>query len=567
MLNMNDLLKVLKSYNISSTKYGPTLLEINEKKGICLEIKDANYGYLTRGFIFEEIKNAEEFLQKYFWFKNNKKIYNIKLTLNEYNTKTTNLKYTYNDRELTLNDMLNLKDTITNEEEQKIIDKDKNIYLSNIKDITNYLINLKSTKTKNKENKNNLKIKENNLKYELLVSLALYYGKNKEFAKKAVSLESITTNNDKDILETNAKNIVTKDITEIKNYLSSLIEITKTEELDENNLINIYSNSIYNYNIEILNKQIEFVKNKIASEKKFNLKGSKIHNIDEELKSFLKSSVIPTKIEVFLEKSKKEIINKYQKINDIKNASLIITGKELSNKSSYQPATPSHKNLSLEDAFKYLPPKSQKCLILYNSIYKNICNYIIDNNYPSLETIKNAFDFSYYYTELEEIIYHENNNHYLINYFTDINFKTINTYITSIIEICKTIDNTILKTPNKLKVFSLNNNNTYKYLSLTPFATTNKIIYTIDIPADKFIIYVPERLEINDETKEISTIKNESIYIRGNIVDTNETFTLNKYNKIDENYQNSDIIVTTDLILINQIVFHIATIEGEKLHE
>lgn len=567
MLNMNDLLKVLKSYNISSTKYGPTLLEINEKKGICLEIKDANYGYLTRGFIFEEIKNAEEFLQKYFWFKNNKKIYNIKLTLNEYNTKTTNLKYTYNDRELTLNDMLNLKDTITNEEEQKIIDKDKNIYLSNIKDITNYLINLKSTKTKNKENKNNLKIKENNLKYELLVSLALYYGKNKEFAKKAVSLESITTNNDKDILETNAKNIVTKDITEIKNYLSSLIEITKTEELDENNLINIYSNSIYNYNIEILNKQIEFVKNKIASEKKFNLKGSKIHNIDEELKSFLKSSVIPTKIEVFLEKSKKEIINKYQKINDIKNASLIITGKELSDKSSYQTATPSHKNLSLEDAFKYLPPKSQKCLILYNSIYKNICNYIIDNNYPSLETIKNAFDFSYYYTELEEIIYHENNNHYLINYFTDINFKTIDTYITSIIEICKTIDNTILKTPNKLKVFSLNNNNTYKYLSLTPFATTNKIIYTIDIPADKNIIYVPERLEINDETKEISTIKNESIYIRGNIVDTNETFTLNKYNKIDENYQNSDIIVTTDLILINQIVFHIATIEGEKLHE
>lgn len=567
MLNMNDLLKVLNSYNISSTKYGPTLLEINGKKGICLEIKDANYGYLTRGFIFEEIKNAEEFLQKYFWFKNNKKIYNIKLTLNEYNTKTTNLKYTYNNRELTLNDMLNLKDTITNEEEQKIIDKDKNIYLSNIKDITNYLINLKSTKIKNKENKNNLKIKENNLKYELLVSLALYYGKNKEFAKKAVSLESITANNDKDILETNAKNIVTKDIVEIKNYLSSLIEITKAEELDENNLINIYSNSIYNYNIEILNKQIEFVKNKIASEKKFNLKGSKIHNIDEELKSFLKSSVIPTKIEIFLEKSKKEIINKYQKINDIKNASLIITGKELSNKSSYQTATPSHNNLSLDDAFKYLPPKSQKCLILYNSIYKNICNYIIDNNYPSLETIKNAFDFSYYYTELEEIIYHENNNHYLINYFTDINFKTIDTYITSIIEICKTIDNTILKTPNKLKVFSLNNNNIYKYLSLTPFAAANKIIYTIDIPADKNIIYVPERLEINDETKEISTIKNSSIYIKGNIVDTNETFTLNKYNKIDENYQNSDIIVTTDLILINQIVFHIATIEGEKLHE
>ncbi len=564
MLNMNDLLKVLNSYNIISTKYGPTLLEIDGKKGICLDIKDSHFGYLTRGFIFNVKEQAEEFLKKYFWFKKNQDIYNIKLTLKEYNTKTTDLKYTYQGKELTLEDMLNLKATIHEQKEQSIIDENKNIYLTNIKEITNYLITLKSSKNKIKETKNNLKIKENDLKHELLEVLALYYGKNKEFPKKAVSLESIIASNDLKLLEENVKNIVTKDIEEIKNYLTSLIEITKNEELDETNLINIYSNNIYTYNIEILNKQIEFVKSKIASEKKFNLKGSKIHNIDEELKSFLKSNVVPTKIEVFLEKSRNEIKNKYQKITDIKEASSIITGKDIPKNNAISTANHSkNSDLSLDDMFTNLSPNTKNSLILYNSFYKNICNFIIDNNYPDLNTIKNAFDFSYYYNELEEIIYHENNNHYLHKYFKDINFKTLDTYITSLIKICQNIENISLKTNENIKAFSLNNNNKYKYLSLSPLNSSKNTIYMIDIKALKNIIYVPEKLEIDDETKEISTIKTANIYTKGSIKDTNDTITIHKYNKIYENYQNSDIIITTDLILNEQITYHIATIEGD----
>ena len=66
-------------------------------------------------------------------------------------------------------------------------------------------------------------------------------------------------------------------------------------------------------------KNIDFVKSKINAEKNFNVKGSKIHNIDAELKSFLKTNVAPTKIEIFLIDNQNKIMEKFQKITDIKN--------------------------------------------------------------------------------------------------------------------------------------------------------------------------------------------------------------------------------------------------------
>lgn len=569
MLTIEDLLKVLNSYNINSNKYGPTIYQNNNELGICLDIKDSIYGFLTRAFIFQTKEEANEFLKKYFWFKNNQDTYNIKLSLKDYDTKTTDIVYTYNDKELSLDDMLNLKETISLQTEQKKEDDTKNIYLANIKELTDYLINIKDKKIQNKETKNNLKIKENDLKHELLEALSLYYGKNKEIPKKAVSLESIITNNDKELLENNLKNIEDKSLTEIKNYLLSLIDITKTEELDEKNLINIYSNSIYKYNIEILNKQIEFVKNKIESEKKFNLKGSKIHNIDEELKSFLKTNITPIKVEVFLEQTKKEITDKYSKITDIKNASFLISGKNIT-------ATPSNlvissqadfKKLDLHTSFNSLPNNTKASLILYNSLYKNICNYIIDNNYPTIDNIKNAFDFTYYYNELEEIIYNENNSHYLINYFKNINFKTIDTYINSLIEICKTVEQTNFLLTSNIKAFGLKDNHVYKSLSLTALTNANNDIYLLDIPTNTKVLYIPEKLELDDETKEISSISTSSIYIKSLITGTDNVFYLNIYDKICEKYNNSDIIITTDLILNKQVIFHIGNLKGGISYE
>jgi len=329
MLNKKEILNILESYNINSNKYGPTIFENDNNIGICLEIKDSLFGFLTRYFTFNTKTDFEDFLKKYSWHKNNKNKYSITLKLNNYETKTPELEYLYQGKSLTLNEMFNIENIKIETKEIPTNDIKKDFYLKSIDELTNYLIEIKNKKEQTKSTKNKLKIAENDLKFELIKSLAVYYGQNKNFEKKAVSLDNILPNNDIALLKNNLTNIATKSLEEIKNYLNTLVTLTKEEELDDKNLINIYSNNVYRYNIEILNKQIAFVKNKIASEKNFNAKGSKIHNIDAELKSFLKTNIAPTKIETFIAESKKNINSKYERLTDIKDAYSTISGNKL----------------------------------------------------------------------------------------------------------------------------------------------------------------------------------------------------------------------------------------------
>ena len=102
MLNKKEILNILESYNINSNKYGPTIFENDNSIGICLEIKDSLFGFLTRYFTFNTKTDFEDFLKKYSWHKNNKNKYSITLKLNNYETKTPELEYLYQGKSLTL---------------------------------------------------------------------------------------------------------------------------------------------------------------------------------------------------------------------------------------------------------------------------------------------------------------------------------------------------------------------------------------------------------------------------------------------------------------------------------
>ncbi len=559
MLEEKDLLKVMNSYNLNSSKIGPSLYKNDNNLGICLDIKDSLFGYLTRTFIFKTKEEATDFLNKYTWYNHNHNTYNITLSLDNYETSTPQIKYTYKNQELTFNDMLNLKENIKKNEEEQIATEEKNIYLANIENLTTYLINLKIAKDNIKKEKNNLKITENNLKSSLLENLTIYYGKEKKDYNRAVSLESIIENNDISLLKNNATNIKTKSLDEIKSYLETLINIIKNEELDDKYLINIYSNNIYKYNIEILNKQIDFVKTKIASEKNFNLKGSKIHNIDEELKSFLKNNPLPTKVDVFLKDEKEKITTKYHNLNDIKNAYSIISGNNLN-------VTISNKNkedispLTIDADFNALDNNTKASLILYNSFYKDIVNYIITNNFPDITTIKNNYDLTYLYQDFQNIIYNENNSHYLINYFHIINFKTLDTFIESLINISKIITTTSFKINNNLKVFTLNKKRPYIECSLTPLYSKEKT-YLVELPSNTEILYIPLKIELDDETAELTTTNTKTIYLKTNIIETINRIIVNKYDKVQQKDIKSAIIITTDLKKTCTTCFNISELE------
>ena len=542
MLAVNDALDILKTYNIHSRKFEPTIYQNSNEVGICLDIKDSLFGYLTRAFIFQGKEDLNNFLAAFFWYKNNHQKYNIKLTLDKYDTKTPNIVYLYNNQAITKENMLNMDKYLEEKKENQEKDLEKEYYLKCVEELTNYLINFKQMKENIKLEKNKLKTEENDLKYSLLTELTTYYGKEKTLTKKEITLESPSLIDNTLLLE-NLKNIKTKSLSEIKDYLNALVNNIKVEELDEKNLVNIYSNSVYKYNIDILKKQIDFVKSKINAEKNFNVKGSKIHNIDAELRSFLKTNVAPTKIEIFLIDNQNKITEKFQKITDIKNACEIITGHKVTMEALTEEKAPEEIDIDniLLNNFNELDQTKRNNLILYHSIYKPICNYIINHNYPDKNEIISNFDFNHYYQELEEIVYNENNNHYLINYFSHLNFKDLNSYLDSIINICQDIENTKFHLPDTINLFAISDNNKYKQLNKLPNKSSKYLITT-----NHDLLFIPTKLIIDWETKEIRLEQDPLYYTNENFIEDLENVTLTKYNKT--NIEKDDIIITTDLI-------------------
>lgn len=74
----------------------------------------------------------------------NEETYDVKLSLSDYDSKEPNIKYIHQNKDLSLDEMLNLKEIIETNE-TKIIETDtKSNYLANIKELTNYIINIKN---------------------------------------------------------------------------------------------------------------------------------------------------------------------------------------------------------------------------------------------------------------------------------------------------------------------------------------------------------------------------------------------------------------------------------------
>lgn len=557
MLARSKILQILNSFNIYSQKYETTIYENNQDLGLCLDIKDSLFGYLTRLFLFSEEQEITNFLKGYFWYKENHEKYQISLCLDAYDTKTPKLIYKYKNQPLALENMLNMEEYLNTTKKAKEEELEKNIYLANIRELTTYLSNLRQQKENIKQEKNKLKTTENDLKFQLLQELTVYYGKEKPLTKRPISIDP-PKQPDNTLIQNNLKNIETKDLVEIKNYLSSLIAGIKQEELEDKYLVNLYSNQVYKYNINILQKQIEFVKSKITAEKKFNLKGSKIHNIDEELKSFLKSDNSPVKLEVFLNDLRNQIATKYESITDLKNAASILTKKDLS-VSPVNQSSPNEEltSPSFNEAFNSLDDFTKVNLILYNSIYKPICNYIIDNNYPDILTIQSAFDFHHYYTELEEIIYHENNNHYLNTYFKHLDFKDLTSYIESLVNICKVVEKTKFPLNKSITLFNVPSSNKYKHLTEYP-GIASKYLLNVSQP----LLFIPYKLDIDWETLEINLLTTKDYYTSDKIITEEKKIVLTKYSK--QQTQKDGIIITTDLILDQNFTFIEGHIEGDN---
>lgn len=67
---LKQAISITSKYGISLHKFGPFLSYYDNKIGICLDIQEKKFGYLTRNYQFENINDFESFLKKYAYYKN-----------------------------------------------------------------------------------------------------------------------------------------------------------------------------------------------------------------------------------------------------------------------------------------------------------------------------------------------------------------------------------------------------------------------------------------------------------------------------------------------------------------
>jgi len=147
--------------------------------------------------------------------------------------------------------------------------------------------------------------------------------------------------------------------------------------------------------------------------------------------------------------------------------------------------------------------------------------------------------------------------------FPKYDFKTLSDFTNSLVSICKTVTSTEFNPLSDLKAFGKNDNNIIKKLNINPVYNNIDEAFLVTLTPINKILFIPECLEIDDDTKEINKITTNSLYIKSNITKTNNIITVNKYNKENKSYNNSDIIITTNLTLKSSTTFIIGNIEGE----
>ena len=164
---------------------------------------------------------------------------------------------------------------------------------------------------------------------------------------------------------------------------------------------------------------------------------------------------------------------------------------------------------------------------------------------------------------MEEIAHLENNSHYLANYFKYINFKNIDTYISSLIDITKIVSDITFKLTSSLKVFCIEKKDNKELLSINPIFNKKEKTYITTLPENTKVLYIPDKINIDNETNELSIISSKNIYLNSEIIDTCDMITVNKYQKKNETNSEHGIIITTDLILKETYNFNVGLIEGE----
>lgn len=311
-MNKEMILNLLRQYGFGLNQKDPYLYDGELGLGIVYTFKDPFYGMLTRVYQAPSLKEYEDFLNKYSWYKKNGQKTRVKICLENYKEIVANPKFIYQGKEKNYQE---LQDIAQNKKETVL--KEKN-YIKKLRRTVNILMQILDIKRKLQieTRKNYEEFYQNYItKKEAFEKELANYLKEKQ-EEKETSLPTFIEDL-KDVEINKLRLELEKDLTkeELEQQIYNLTDFIKELEVDEEYLKNKYQLICLPLQIkEIKEKEqvLESYKKKISL---FNKKEKLLKELqDIEEKSTLKSIVT---YEHYKENEEKRIVEKYAMIPDL----------------------------------------------------------------------------------------------------------------------------------------------------------------------------------------------------------------------------------------------------------
>lgn len=490
---IEQAINLTSKYGISLNKFGPYVSFIDEKIGICLDLKDDKFDYLKRNFSFNNLEDFEMFLKKYCYYKNNLKG-NTSITLDDYEKPSPNIIYGFDQKE-------------------KAIEKNKEVELKyikdSLKDLYGYLENVYTNRTKEmlqrKEAYEQMELKL----YKYKKSLHTFY--NKEYEEESKPCDNVLEDNEKKYLsnlDSSRKEIeslqLTDNLDDIKARLKKFIDVLKNYELDREYFDNVFEISLFKNKCDLLDEMNNCVLSSLDSEIKISPK-----ELKEKLELIKSSNEFKDDKEKFIDDNFALINEKYLGLTNVSeyNFANYLNNKELQELNLELLEENDKKDYIIEN-YQDLKAMDKKLLLLLFSPLKEIIIDLMNNN--NLE--ENTPYYESIYNELVDSFNNSDNLIYKKKYFSLINFNTYKEFMACLLEISKKINDITIKTSRDTLVWAYKTDNNLIQGSLETVKSVNEEIDSYLIKKDVDIIYSKYKISLINDLYELQP--NRHVYIK-----------------------------------------------------
>lgn len=529
-MTSKDLLKIFQELGFDSTDTDPYIYEDKGSIGIYYSFIDDNYGNLNRLYFPKTLGDAQNFLYKLSWYKNNINDKKITIRLSDYQVIDPEIFFYYDNEKVTV------KTIKKYEKDNPGFLKEKK-YLERIKRTCTLLLEIIKVKigVQNETYKSGIKLlsqyKDKMNEYHNLTKDYL----NEELLEVNTELEDVNTY-DNELLTINKEiaNINDKDI--IEKYIYRLIDFLKSLETNKDFIENKYELIKIPLKIEELDNKIKYLytyNNKIINK-------HDINKIKEELDNISNSSTINTIVSLnnYIDNEIKRINEKYSVVNELDIRTVADYFIEFDNLNIRENVgldkdISSDKVISmLNESYNNRTNEDKNILILYHSILKKIRIYYSLNNQELLfNSVK----------DLREVLNNPNNILITIKYFKNINLTSVDNTVSSLndeLEKIKNIKDEELVSDITVYFKCSKYLDDVKYIeassksSLAPSLKLedNELNYIVKLKKGSKIYYIPDSISYDVMEDDLLILKNKEPYF---IIDMEKNKIINK---------NSDII-------------------------